>query len=236
MWYTLRHANTFICAPAHGGRAGDPGDRAPVPVRLYGTPLSDASRQCRGAIDHHDCACPPLHRPDRAQRAACVPPARSHRAAAPLVTTTHHLHDLRRWGLRVSPDVVTSESADVRQAYQRVDPPASRRGQFRRGPDAALGQRRNHSPRLASVAGVLEAGQALDHQPRSSLCSKKKRRDRLIQRALVQPTWALGFGDEVWWSRLAQPDQHGWTDTEATYKLQELSLPTDDPDPKALAC
>ena len=52
----------------------------------------------------------------------------------------------------------------------------------------------------------------------------------------TQPPWALGFGDEVWWSRLAQPNQHGWTDTDATYKVQELNLPTDDPDPKALAC
>ena len=76
----------------------------------------------------------------------------------------------------------------------------------------------------------------MDHQPRSSLGSKKKRRDRLIQRALVQPTWALGFGDEVWWSRLAQPDHHGWPDTDAPYKLQELSLPTAAPEPKALAC
>ena len=53
---------------------------------------------------------------------------------------------------------------------------------------------------------------------------------------MAQPTWALGFGDEVWWSRLAQPNQHGWTDADATYKLQALHLPTDDPDPKALAC
>jgi hypothetical protein len=53
---------------------------------------------------------------------------------------------------------------------------------------------------------------------------------------MAQPTWALGFGDEVWWSRLAQPNQHGWTDAAATYKLQELAPPTDDPDPKALAC
>jgi transposase len=53
---------------------------------------------------------------------------------------------------------------------------------------------------------------------------------------MAKPTWALGFGDEVWWSRLAQPNQHGWTDAAATYKLQELSLPADDPDPKALAC
>jgi hypothetical protein len=76
----------------------------------------------------------------------------------------------------------------------------------------------------------------LDHQSRSRLCPQKKRRDRLIQRALAQPTWALGFGDEVWWSRLAQPDQHCWTEAEATHKLQELTPPANDPDPKALAC
>ena len=53
---------------------------------------------------------------------------------------------------------------------------------------------------------------------------------------MTQPTWALVCGDEVWWSRLAQPNQHGWTDADATDKLQELNRPTDDPDPKALAC
>jgi transposase len=76
----------------------------------------------------------------------------------------------------------------------------------------------------------------LDHQSRSGVCPKKKRRDQLIQRAMAQPTWALGFGDEVWWSRLAQPDQHRWTDADAKHKLQELTPLTDDPDPKALAC
>jgi hypothetical protein len=53
---------------------------------------------------------------------------------------------------------------------------------------------------------------------------------------MAQPTWALGWGDEVWWSRLAQPDQHCWTDSDATPKLHELTPPSDDPDPKALAC
>jgi transposase len=76
----------------------------------------------------------------------------------------------------------------------------------------------------------------LDYQSRSGLCPKKNRRDQLIQRARTQPTWALGLGDEGWWSRLAQPDQHGWTDAEATPKLQELTPPTEDPDPQALAC
>jgi len=58
----------------------------------------------------------------------------------------------------------------------------------------------------------------------------------MIQRAMAHPTWALGFEDEVWWSRLAQPDQHCWTDGETTHKLQERTPLTDDPDPKALAC
>jgi hypothetical protein len=59
----------------------------------------------------------------------------------------------------------------------------------------------------------------LDHESRSRVCPKKKRRDQLSQRALVHPSWALGFGDEVWWSRLAQANQHGWTDAETSYQL-----------------
>jgi len=53
---------------------------------------------------------------------------------------------------------------------------------------------------------------------------------------MARPPWALGFGDEVWWSRLAQPDQHRWTDAEVKSKLQERHTAPDDPDPKALAC
>jgi hypothetical protein len=50
------------------------------------------------------------------------------------------------------------------------------------------------------------------------------------------PTWALGYADEVWWSRLAQPDQHGWVEPADILKLQALERPKGDPDPKALAC
>ena len=107
---------------------------------------------------------------------------------------------------------------------------------FAQGLTPRPGQRRSHSCGPSPVGGGLEARQTLDHQSRSGVGSKKKRRDQLIQRANTQPTWVLGFGDEVWWSRLAQPNQHGWTDTEATPKIQELTPPTDDADPKALAC
>lgn len=54
--------------------------------------------------------------------------------------------------------------------------------------------------------------------------------------ATNHPTWALGFADEVWWSRLAQPDQHRWSDQDAIAQLQELERAKNDTDPKALAC
>ena len=46
----------------------------------------------------------------------------------------------------------------------------------------------------------------------------------------------LGFQDETWWSRTAQPNRHSWTEADAPLRLEELSVADDDPDPKALAC
>ncbi len=52
----------------------------------------------------------------------------------------------------------------------------------------------------------------------------------------AHPRWALGFGDEVWWRRLAQPEQHRWVEEDARTHLQELERSKQDTDPKALAC
>lgn len=41
--------------------------------------------------------------------------------------------------------------------------------------------------------------------------------------------------DEVWWSRLAQPNLKSWTDGKPL-RLIEKDLKKDDPDPKALCC
>jgi hypothetical protein len=54
--------------------------------------------------------------------------------------------------------------------------------------------------------------------------------------ARTPPTWALGFADEVWWSRLAQPEQHRWSEAGSMTRLQELAQPKEDAAPKALAC
>lgn len=45
----------------------------------------------------------------------------------------------------------------------------------------------------------------------------------------------LGFEDEVWFSRLAQPNLHAWTDAEPLRLLQKEKDKAD-PDPVALAC
>jgi hypothetical protein len=46
----------------------------------------------------------------------------------------------------------------------------------------------------------------------------------------------VGFEDEGWWSRVAQPRLHSWAEADAPLRLQELTPAQDDPEPKALAC
>ena len=53
---------------------------------------------------------------------------------------------------------------------------------------------------------------------------------------MTHPQWALGFEDEVWWSRLAHPALHAWAAPDRPLRLVEQAVAKDDPDPKALAC
>ena len=75
----------------------------------------------------------------------------------------------------------------------------------------------------------------MDHQPGPALRLKKKQRDRLIRLATAHSDWALGFADEVWWSRLAQPELPAWAAGKPV-RLQQMTRPKDDPDPQAIAC
>jgi hypothetical protein len=76
----------------------------------------------------------------------------------------------------------------------------------------------------------------VDYQLRSRVRPKKRARDRLIRLAQTHPRWVLGFGDETWWSRLAQPAMHTWTESDRPLRLVEQTVAKSDPDPKALAC
>jgi hypothetical protein len=57
----------------------------------------------------------------------------------------------------------------------------------------------------------------------------------LIRLAATHPEWVLGYQDETWWSRLAQPSLHAWT-TGEPLRLVDPTAARTDPDPKALSC
>jgi len=57
----------------------------------------------------------------------------------------------------------------------------------------------------------------------------------LTEEAKKREDWAVGFQDEVWWSRLTHPNAHSWADT-TSLRLVEQTHQKDDPDPKAFAC
>jgi hypothetical protein len=73
----------------------------------------------------------------------------------------------------------------------------------------------------------------VDHQPGSAVRAQKNWRDRLISLAARHADWVVGYADEVWWSRLAQPAMHAWGET---LRLHAKARAKDDPQPKALAC
>ena len=53
--------------------------------------------------------------------------------------------------------------------------------------------------------------------------------------AATHPDIVLGFEDEVWWSREAQPQMHAWSDDKPV-RLVEKTVPAKDPAGKAVAC
>ncbi len=58
----------------------------------------------------------------------------------------------------------------------------------------------------------------------------------MLALAATQPDWAVGFADEVWWSREALPHLHAFAPTAHPLRLVARTVPDGDPGPKALAC
>jgi transposase len=48
--------------------------------------------------------------------------------------------------------------------------------------------------------------------------------------------WVVGFEDECWWSRVAQPTLHSFSEAGEPLRLVEQPLEKEDPDPKAISC
>lgn len=74
----------------------------------------------------------------------------------------------------------------------------------------------------------------MDPESGPAVRPKKKQRDRLIACAAQRDDWVVGYQDEVWWSRFAQPSMHAWAET--PLRLVQRHKCKDDPEPAALAC
>ena len=48
--------------------------------------------------------------------------------------------------------------------------------------------------------------------------------------------WVVGFEDECWWSRVAQPSLYSFSEQDEPLRLVEQSLEKEDTDPKAISC
>ena len=48
--------------------------------------------------------------------------------------------------------------------------------------------------------------------------------------------WVVGFLDECWWSRVARPNLHSFSEEGEPLRLVEQMVEKDDPDPKAISC
>ena len=58
----------------------------------------------------------------------------------------------------------------------------------------------------------------------------------MIHLAEGRSEWVVGFLDETWFSRLAKPALHSWSEAGEPLRLIEQSVEKDDPDPKAISC
>jgi transposase len=173
-------------------------------------------------------------------------------------TVRNTLPAFERWGL----DCLARRSSRPKSAHRLLDAPRAERLRellhqsprafgypqshwtlplaaavcHQQGRERARVEPRDGAPSHPTAGPGLEAGQAVDHQPRPGLRAQKKARARLLRLAEAHPDWVLGFADETWWSRLARPQLHAWSGPGGPLRLQQLQAQKDDPEPKALCC
>ena len=130
---------------------------------------------------------------------------RTRRFRARLFASPSTAYYLSRRNVRGTPGSAASQPRRLWPRYQCVDVILGRPDQFPTGADSPPRFWGKCSSRPQEIGKELETCQTLDYQPRSPLSGKKNARDRLMAWASTQPGWAIGFLDEVWWSRFALP-------------------------------
>src|SRR5918992_2777273 len=236
MCYPMGYEKTHFCASHNRRRAPAVGGGFALVRCLRPAPLPNSPGQRQRGTGPPDCPPPGLRRPDCPQRYLGFQPGWPGRSEPRLFPSPYHPRRLP-WGAgRTTTGLATPVSPCLWPTYQSMDPGVGSRGELPARVDPTAGQWRDHSGHSGTPGGALAAGQSVDHQPRPRIYPKKGARDRLIRLATTQPDWALGFEDESWFSRLAQPSLHTWAEAGRPWRLVEQWVPKDDPEPKALAC
>src|SRR6266849_6127311 len=227
MWYTSRHETTHLYSTIHRRRTAAGPGRITFVRCLRVAPLPNLTGFCSWGTSTADRAPTGLRRPDRAQCDQGLQCGRAGRLAGGVFASPSAAHGLHRRRSRAPQGSAGS---------QHLDAGTGRPGQLRARDHLPRGFRRECASSAQAAENQLEARQALDHQPRSAVPTKKNARDRLIAWASQQPAWAIGYLDEVWWSRYALPRMQAWQDEDHPVHLVEQCWQKGDPDPKALAC
>src|SRR6266852_6501919 len=236
MWYDRGYENPSLHPTLNRGRTQSGADRIALVRRLCTASLPDPAgvRTRRTSGSHrHAVGLPQTDGTHGHPRLQCQ---RARRLRRRLLASPSSAHDVFRRGVRGTARLAPPQPPRLWQTDQPVDTFACRPGQLRARSDAKARLRRERASRAGPPGHELEARQTLDHQPRSAIPTKKNARDRLISYASQQPDWAIGFLDEVWWSRFALPRVQAWQSKDRPVRLVEQVWQKGDPDPKALAC
>src|SRR5918911_1877404 len=231
-WQTMGYETTSLgsLVNARGAPAAD--SRAPFLGRLYPATLPNPAGQWAQAAPCPDRPAARLCHTERTQCHSGLPHPGAGLSPAPVPPPQAHPVGARCCQVRAATRLAAHLPPHLWQAAQYLDASVSRRSLLGMRLDPRPGEYRDHSSSAQASGRELAAGQTLDYQPRSPVCAKKKRRDRLMHRAAQHPDGVLGFVDETWWSRLAQPALQAWT-AGKPLPLPERVAVKGDPDPKA---
>src|SRR5712692_1939462 len=236
MWYHRGHEKAHFYPTAHRRRTTpDPGGITFVRCLRVATLPDLACKRPRGTSPR-DSSPAWLRRPNGSQ---CDPRLQwrwTGRAARRLFTPPSAADHVLPGRMPAIARPLAPQPARLWPGSRSVDVGVGSPGQFRARDHRLRGVHRKRAASPQTTENQLEARQALDYQPRPAVPAKKNARDRLIAWASQQASWAIGFADEVWWSRFALPLTHGWQSQEQPLRLVEQHWRKGDPDPKALAC
>src|SRR5215472_6419031 len=236
MWYDREHENTSLHPTLDRKRTPpDPSRltlqrclclaKSPDPARLRSRRTSDGDSQALG-----------VPQANRAQHHPWLQCQGARRLARRLFASSSTAYHLSRRSVRGPTGSAASQPPGLWPRYSSMDVILGGPDQLPTGTHFPVGFWRKYPSCPQKTRKELETGQTLDHQPRPTISCKKNARDRLIAWCSQQSGWAIGFLDEVWWSRFALPALNSWQSKDEPVRLVEQVWQKHDPDPKAFAC